>query len=196
MPYLTKDNVTVRNVNGDTYTHPAGTVISDWEVSDFIRDKIKEGSEHYRTLFEPLLEHEAESYRVKATKAEGPRYFEGEQVDPPWDDYVGLHPTEITDRMRSAELETVQQAKKYEQAGMNRQGIVEFVTPAEREPFPDYDEKSTREVLDKFTVLSAPAIADAIAYEKAHKNRVAIVEYDETYEPAQTQETAQIAAAT
>jgi hypothetical protein len=42
---------------------------------------------------------------------------------------------------------------------------------------------SVREICDKFMISSPPVVADAISYERAHKARPAIVEFDrETYE--------------
>ena len=89
MPFLIKRNVAATNVNGDSFVHMEGSVVSEWELSDLIREKIKEGSEHYRTSYEPLTSHEAHHYRVKATSAEGPRNLDGEVVKPPWDDEAG-----------------------------------------------------------------------------------------------------------
>lgn len=186
MPFLVKQHVTAQNINGDTFTHMKGSVLSDWELSDFIREKIAEGSEWYRERFESLLEHEAHSYRVKATEAEGSRFVNGEEIPPPWDDYVGLHPTEILGRLREADLAKVRQVKLFEQGGMLRSTIIDFVSPAEREPFSGYDQMSVGEILEKFAVISDPAVSDALAYEKAHKNRPAIVEYErEIYEHQQ-----------
>src|SRR5581483_11054062 len=102
MPFLTKDVVTARNVNGESVTHQPGTVLSDWELEPYARQKILEGSEWYRARYEPLTDREAHGYRVKATQAEGPHIVDGAAVPPPWDDYVGLHPTEIVARMRQS----------------------------------------------------------------------------------------------
>ncbi len=178
MPYLLRKHTAVRNVNNDHFVHQEGDVLSDWEVHDFIREKIKEGSDWYRERFEPLTQAEAHSYRVKATQNAGPRMLEGVAVEPPWDDYVGLAPHEIVDRMRDAELETVRRAKDYERAGMARTPILDFVSPKEREPFEGFDQMEVRQILEKFSVLSDPAVKDAIEYEKIHKNRPAVVDYD------------------
>lgn len=191
MPYLTKQNVTAININGESIAHPAATVLSDWELSDFIREKIKEGSSHYRESYEPLTENEAHSYRVKATMAQTPRQLDTEKVDAPWDDYVGLHPTEITDRLRDASLGLVEQCRKFERAGLNRSQIVDYVAPAEREPWEGYDILSVTDVLDKFAISSDSFVKDSIAYERAHKNREAIVGYDrEIYEGSDKPKTA------
>lgn len=183
MPYLVKKTVTAKNVNGDTFVHPEGSVLSDWELSDEIRKTIKEGTQWARGLYEPLLDREAHHYRVEATKAEGPRDIDGQTVQPPFDDYIGLHPAEIVERMRDVSLDKARQIKLYEQAGMNRQQIVAHVTPAEREPFDGYDMLGPMEILDKFSILSDPLIADAKIYESNHRHRDIILDYDrETYE--------------
>lgn len=183
MPYLTKKTVTAMNVNGDTFVHPEGTVLSDWELSDTIRAKIKEGSEWFRDLFEPLLEREAHHYRVKATQAEGPRDVEGQSINAPFDDYVGLHPAEIIARMKDVPLDKARQIKLYEQAGMNRVQIVAYVTPAEREPWDGYDTLGINEILEKFSIMGDSAIADAKIYEANHQVRTVILDYDrEIYE--------------
>ena len=185
MPYLVKQHITAVDVNGDAHVHPEGSVVSDWELSDFIREKIAEGSQHYRERYEPLLDHEAHHYRVKATKAAGPRYVPGDDqpMQPPFDDYVGLHPTEIIDRLRVASLDLVRHTQRFEESGLNRRVIVDYVSPAEREPWEDYDSKDVREILEKFSVVPDSAVADAIAYERSLKNRDAITTYDrEVYE--------------
>jgi hypothetical protein len=190
MPFLVKKHCSVRNVNNDHFVHEEGSVLSDWEVHDFIREKIAEGSDWYRERFEPLTAAEGHSYRVKATEQAGPRFLEdGTEVKPPWPDYVGLHPGEIIDRMKDADTDTVHQAKDYERAlpgGMRRQPILDFVSAREREPFQGYDQMEIRQILEKFSVLPDPSVADAVAYEREHKKRPAITEYDrDVYEPAQ-----------
>jgi hypothetical protein len=178
MPYLTLKNVTARNINGESLNHQPGTVLSDWELSDFIREKVKEGSEWYRERFEPLTENEAHVHRVRATSDEGPHILEGNIIQPPWDDYVGLHPTEIVDRMRDATVEKVQHVRRYERGGMKRDMVVNYVHPAEHEPWLGYDNMDVRDVLEKFSLMGPDAIDRAVVYEKAHKNRPAVVEYD------------------
>lgn len=154
-------------------------MLSDWELSDFIRGKVAEGSQFYRERFEPLLEHEAHNYRVKATANTASRFgADNQEILPPWDDYIGLHPTEVTERMRDEPLDKVRQVQAYEAAGLNRAGIVHFISPAEREPWPEYDQRSVQEIVEKFSILSDPAVDDAIAYERAHKNRPMIAEWD------------------
>lgn len=179
MPYLILKTVTVANINERSHTHKPGTVVSDWEVSDFVKEKIKEGSVWYRGHFEPLTQDEAQHHRVKATVAEGPRVVEGQIVAPPWDDYVGLHPEEVIQRMKSStSQDEVTRVKLYERAGMNRDPIMDFTAPVEREPFTGYDDMGIRDVLSKMAILSDPDVADVIRYEKAHQNRPAITEYE------------------
>lgn len=178
MPYLTKQTVTVRNVNGDTFVHEAGTVLSDWEVSDFIRSKIAEGSAWYRERFDPLLEREAHQLRVKSTAEQGAREVDGQIVPPPFDDYVGLHPAEIIQRMSSATLEKVRQVRLFERGGMNRNQILNYVSPAEREPWQGYNTQSVGDILEKLSICSPPVIVETKMYEGAHQQRPAILDYD------------------
>lgn len=178
MPYLTKMAVTAQNVNGDTFVHDEGTVLSDWELSDFIRGKIKEGSDWYRERFETLLPREAHHFRVQATNAEGPRELDGQTIVPPFDDYVGLHPAEIIERMKTVDVEKARQIKMYEQAGMNRNQITSFVTPSEREPWTNYDAASIGDILEKFSMLSDSQVAEAKLYELNHRGRTVILDYD------------------
>lgn len=193
MPYLVLKTVTVQNEEEESYTHLGGSVISDWEVSDFVKERIAAGEIWYRSTFEPLTENEAHHQRTKATAAEGQRYRNGQQLDPPWDDYVGLHPNEIMRRMQAlTDVKKVEAVKDYERAGMNRTNITGFTTSVEREPFAGYTGMATRDILEKMAVLSEPAIQSVIVYEKGHQNRPAIVEYErEVFEP----QTAQVAAA-
>lgn len=184
--YLTLKDVTCNNVNGDTFVHHEGTVLSDFEVDDFIKGKIKEGSAWYRSSFEPLTDEQASSYRIKATVVEGDHIVENESVSAPWEDYVGLHPEEVISRMKDAERpEEVEQVKKYERGGMNRQPIVDYIAPVERAPFNGYDAMHVREVLEKLAVLSDRDVQDVLTYEAAHRRRPAIISYErETYEPS------------
>jgi hypothetical protein len=178
MAYLTKQTVTAQNQNGDTLVHEAGAVLSDWELSDFIRGKIASGEQWYRERFEPLLEREAHRLRIKITMEEGSRDIENQNVAPPFDDYVGLHPNEIIQRMQSCSLDKVRQIKLYERAGMNRQQIVAFVTPSERAPWDSYEEDSIGDILEKLSICSDPVIAEAKMYEANHLARPVIVSYD------------------
>lgn len=186
MAYLLKQHCTVRDINNEQHVHDKGTVLSDWEVHDFIREKIKEGSDWYRERFEPLTSSEAHSYRVKATEAQERRDpATGEVVPPPWDDYVGLHPIEIVERMRESDSKKVEEAKRYERAigGMSRRPILDFVSATQREPWEGYDQLDVRQIIEHFSVIPDRSVEDAIRYEREHKNRPAIVEYDrEVYE--------------
>lgn len=184
MPYLILKTVTAKNVNEESFTHQPGTVVSDWEVSQFIRDKIKEGSVWYRSHFEPLTQEEAQHHRVKATATEGARFLDGQEIPPPWSDYIGLHPEEIIGRMKdSTNQNEVTQIKAYERAGMNRSMIMDFTAPVEREPFTGYDELHIRDILAKLAVLSDRDVTDVIQYEGSRQNRPAIMQYErESYE--------------
>jgi hypothetical protein len=178
MPYLVKQTVTAKNVNGDTFVHPAGTVLSDWELSDFIKEKVKTGEAWYRASFEPLLEREAHQLRVKVTAEQGDREVDGVTVMPPFDDYIGLHPAEIVERMKTATLEKVRQVKLFERGGMNRGVITDYVSPSEREPFAGYEQMALGDILEKFSILSEPQVQEAKMYEQAHKQRPVILEYE------------------
>jgi hypothetical protein len=93
--------------------------------------------------------------------------------------------------MRDADAETVQRVKDFERAGLARAQILDFVGPAQQEPFAGYDNMEVRGIIEKFSVMPDPAVQDAIRYEKAHKNRPAIVEYDRSiYEGAHEPEEA------
>lgn len=185
MPFLAKVVVTAQNVNGETVTHQPGTVLSDWELEPYARQKILEGSEHYRRLYEPLTDREAAGYRIKATSAEPPHTLNGALVNPPWNDYVGLHPTEIVARMRTADVAVVQQARQYEQAdgGMRRSLITGFVHSAEREPFLGFDGLNVSEIWEKFELLPDDQVEEAKTYERAHQNRPAIAEWERETKP-------------
>lgn len=178
--FLVLKTVTTKNENDDSYTHMEGTVLSDFELSDFVKGKIAEGVAHYRSCFEPLTDDEAKRYRVKATTLEGERMDGSEPVEAPWEDFVGLHPDEVIQRLSTAEtLTEVQQVKSYEKAGLNRLAIVEYVAPVERAPIQGYDEMSISEVLEKLVVLSPADVQHVLAYEGAHRKRPAII----TFEP-------------
>jgi hypothetical protein len=179
VPFLILKDVSCTNVNGDSVLHQQGTVVSDWEVSDKIKAKIKDGSLHYRTLFEPLTEKEALDHRAKETAVEGDRMVDGQWVSPPWPDYVGLHPEEIVDRLKkSADRDEVAQVRLYERGGLSRAGILDYVAPVEREPFYGYDELPVRSVLEKLEVLSDEAVGEVLTYESAHRRRPAIISYE------------------
>ena len=183
--FLVLKTVTARSSDGESYTHAPGTVLSEWEVSEFIRDKIvKDGDVHYRAHFEPLTDEEAQHHRVKSTAAADPRFSGGQQLTAPWDDYVGLHPTEILNRLKKcSSLEEVARIKEFERAGMNRSVITGFTAPVEREPFVGYAEMGVREVLNKMAILSDPDVRDVINYELGHRRRPAIIQYEkESYD--------------
>jgi|ERR1700722_109857 len=176
--YLCKKQVTLTNADNDSFTHYAGDVLSDWELTDHIKQKIKEGVTWYIDKFEVLTDKEAELYRKKATAAEGKRQAPGGQiVDPPWDDYIGLHPNEIIKRMKDLSFDDVEKVRQYERAGMNRPSIIEYVAPSEREPWHEYDSWSVRDILDKLDILDPQTVQDVIVYEMNHKKRPAVIEY-------------------
>lgn len=177
--YKVLREVTVPNINGENVVHHPGTVLSPWEVSDFLKEKIEEGSSRYRARFEAMTEQEVKDHREKATLLEGDRMVDGQKVSPPWPDYVGLHPEEILKRLQEADdLGVVEQVRKYEGAGMKRSSILDYQAPIEREPWTGYDELAVREVLSKLDVLGEDAVKEVQAYEFAHRKRPAILSYE------------------
>lgn len=182
MSYLIKQQVTANSVDDDSSTHFAGDVVSDWELSDHIRAQIKKGVPYYIQRFEPLSDREAYSYRKKATTVEGKRNYEGVAIDPPWDDFVGLHPKEVIERMRGLSFHDVEKVRQYEKAGLARDTIIEYVAPSEREPWEGYDEWSPRDILEKMELLDNGTVQEVIVYEMNHKERPAII----TFEPEET----------
>lgn len=195
MPYLALKEVTVTNVNDESAIHLPGTVLSDWEVNDFVKGKIAEGSVHYRSLYEPLTNAEALHHRAKATAVEGDHWVDGQFVSPPWDDYVGLHPEEIIERLKAATSRDVcAQVKLYERGGLNRQVIIDYVAPAERPPFIGYDEMPVREVLEKLALVSADAVQEVISYEMAHRKRPAIITYERAAFEGDDEDTTEVTA--
>jgi len=185
--YLCKKQVTLTNSDNEGFTHYAGDVLSDWEIPQHIKDKVKEGVPWYIQNFEALTDKEAELYRKKATATEGKRQApNGQIVDPPWDDYIGLHPKEIIDRMKNLSFDDVERVRQYERAGINRSTIIEYVAPSEREPWHEYDNWGVRDILDKLDVLDPQTVQDVIVYELNHKKRPAVIEHsieDEEIEP-------------
>lgn len=183
--YRVLGEITVPNINGESAVHHPGTVLSPWEVSDFLKDKIEEGSARYRARFEPMTETEVKDHREQATAREGDRMIDGQRVSPPWPDYVGLHPEEILSRLQKTDDRyLVEQVKRYESApgGMKRGIILDFVAPIEREPWHGYDDMNVRDVLSKLDVLSPEAVAEVLTYEHAHRKRPAILSYEKDAE--------------
>lgn len=183
MGYLVKTHTTANDVEGNSTTHFAGDVVSDWELTDHVREQIDKGTPWYAQRFEKLTPKEEKACRVKATMSEGKRQVEGQVVDPPWDDYIGLHPKEVIERMKDLNAESADKVRQYERGGRNRSDIVEYVTRAEREPWHDYDNWGIRDILDKLSILDEDSVHDAIVYEQFHKERPAILEWSpEEYE--------------
>lgn len=177
--YLVKMQTTANNVDGDSIIHYAGDVVSDWELNDYIREQIDKGVPRYTQIFEKLTDKEAHNCRVKSTAAEGKRRgSSGQLIDPPWDDFIGLHPKEVVDRMNDLRPDDAVQVRQYEEAGMKRSTILEHVVPSEREPWHEYDNWAVRDILDKLSILDEKSVQDVITYEFNHKKRPAILEYD------------------
>lgn len=186
--YLVKKNLTISSGEHNSNTYYAGDVVSDTELPDHVKEKIKEGVSWYTQSYEILSDKEAELYRKKATSVEGKRSApNGEIVDPPWDDYVGLHPREVVDRMKTLSYKDAETVRQYERAGLNRPDIIDYVTPSEREPWHEYDNWSVRDIIEKLDIIDTQTVQDVIVYEMNHKNRAAII----TYEPEEDTEISQ-----
>lgn len=178
--YLVKKNVTLTNDDNEGATYYAGDVVSDWDLPDHVKDNIKKGVSWHSRNFESLTDREAEIYRKKATAVEGSRKApNGSIVDPPWDDYIGLHPKDVIDRMGKLDSEDAEKVRQYERAKLNRPLIIDYVSPSEREPWYEYDNSSPREILEKMDLLDPQSVQDVIVYEMNHKKRPAIL----TFEP-------------
>jgi hypothetical protein len=183
MPYLVKKHITALNSEGLSFDHMPDTVLSDFELNEFARGQVAAGVDWYRQRLEPLTEREAEHKRIKATTLDGRRMVDGKEVDAPFPDYVGLHPSEITARMRTLGREQIEMVRAFERGGLNRGAIVDFVGPAEQEPWQGYSELGIREVIDKMAILDDATISEVIVYEMDHMRRPAIIQWErETYE--------------
>lgn len=186
--YLILKDVTVNNDDGESFTHSAGSVVSLFEVKKEVRERIESGEyAHYRSLFEPLTEDEAEHHRTKATVSVGALSYNGVAVEPPFPDYVGLHPETVLARMKATtDQRKIEAIRNYERAYMNRRVIVEYTPPIEREPWLGYSELGVGEVLAKMAVLSDSAVQEVINYERLHRKRPAVITFEkEVYEPNQ-----------
>lgn len=176
--YLVKRNVVNTNDDNEGVIHYQGDVLSDWELKDHVKKKIKEGNTWYTQNYEILTEKEAEAYRKKATSVEGKRKApDGQIVDPPWDDYIGLHPKDVMDRMKNLGFHDVEKVRQYERAGLNRPSILDYVAPSEREPWYEYDNWGPRDILEKMELLDPQTVQDVIVYEMNHKKRPAILTF-------------------
>lgn len=184
MYYFVKKNIVARNTDDEHNNFYPGDVISDWELNDHTKKKISEGVSWYTQSFEPLTDREAKNFRVKATEMSGKRTApNGQIVEPPWPDFVGLHPKEVIERMGKLRFDEVEQVRQYERAGMNRESIIDYVAPSEREPFSGYSDMGVRDILEKMSILDDQAVQDIIVYEMHHSKRPAIIEFEpETYE--------------
>ena len=177
--YLVKRQITVTNSDNEGATHYAGDVLSDWELPKHIKDKVKDGVTWYVNNLEALTDKEAELYRKKATAVEGKRTAPNrEVVDPPWDDYIGLHPRDVIDRMKDLTSDDCEKVRQYERAGLNRSTIIEYVAPSEREPWHEYDSWGPRDILEKLEIIDPQTVQDVIVYEMNHKKRPAILTFE------------------
>ena len=183
--YLVKNNLVANTSESDgvfneSYAHMAGTVVSDWELSDHVREQIDKGVEHYRRNFEKLTDGEAKQHRIRATREVGARVSPDTQklITPPFEDYIGLHPNQVVERMHKASREGAAHIREYERATLNRLQVMEYVAPSERAPWSGYDEAGIREVLEKMAIISEPEVQDVIAYEYEHAKRPAILSYE------------------
>jgi|ERR1700722_1116165 len=178
--YLVKRNTTLSNDDNEGVNYFAGDVLSDWELPEHVKKKIADGHSWTTQIYEPLTPKEADAYRRKATANEGARNTsDGGTVDPPWEDYIGLHPKDVVDRMKSLSFNDVDKVRQYEKAGLNRESIMNYVAPSEREPWHEYDNWGPRDILEKMELLDPETVQDVIVYEMNHKKRPAIL----TFEP-------------
>lgn len=184
MPFLVRKQTTAVNMAGDSNVYFPGEVISDHEISGYIKEKVRSGIAWYTQTYESLTDTEARSFRTKATTAEGARVApNGQKVDPPFPDFVGLHPDDVTKKMEKLPFNEVENVRQYERAGLNRPSIIEFVAPSEREPWHGYSEDGIREILDKMSIFEDDRIQEIITYEMNHAKRPAILEYEpESYD--------------
>jgi hypothetical protein len=177
--YLTLREITLRNTQGDSHLHLKSVVLSPWEVSDIVKQRVAEGAHTYLAKLEPLTKREVAERRETATTLEGARLVDGQHIAPPWPDYVGLHPEEIIQRMRdSADRGLIERARLYERGGLAREPILEYTPPAERAPWSDYDNWNVREILEKLPLLGREAINGVMAYEAAHRMRPAVISWE------------------
>ena len=176
--YLVKQNVTAPDSEGEVNAHFASNVLSDFELNDHIKDKIQEGHPWYKSLYEPLTDREAESYRIKSTSIEGARRLpSGELIDPPFEDYIGLHPNIIVERMDELDPSNVEKVRQYEACGLNRRIILDHISPSEQEPFPGFVDMGVSEILEKMDLLDDKSVSDIIYYEMHHQKRPLIIEF-------------------
>lgn len=191
MPYLVRKQTTAFDSEGESQNYYPGTVLSDWELSEHIKKRIAEGIHWYTDTFEILTEREAKSNRVKATTIEGTRTApNGQNVDPPFEDYVGLHPKEIIDRMKKMKFDEVEKVRQYERAGLNRNAVIEYIAPSEREPYNGYEAAGVRDILEKMEILDDDSVKDIIVYEMTHERRPAIIEFERETNSSQESATA------
>jgi hypothetical protein len=177
--YFVKKQTTAPSSEDEHNTFLPGEVISDWELSKHVKEQLKKGILWYTETYEPLTSKEAKNYRIKATTMEGKRTApNGQIVEPPWEDYVGLHPKEIIERMSEMKFDEVESVRQYERGGMNRNNIIDYVAPSEREPFHGFEDMGVKEVLDKMDLLDEQAIQDIITFEMYHQKRPAIIEFE------------------
>lgn len=189
MPYLVRQQVTAQDVSGDSHNHFPGAVLSDWELSDHVRSEIEKGGHWFTQNFEPLTDREAKTYRVRATTLEGKRSApNGQIIDPPFDDYIGLHPKDIIDRMKKMKFDDVENVRQYERAGMNREMIINYVAPSEREPFNGFNDMGVREILEKMSILDDGTNQEIIIYEMNHQKRPAVIEFEKEYEEPEVED--------
>jgi hypothetical protein len=177
MPYIVmKDGLTLKNEHGDTVVHNGGQVLSDWEVSEFVRGKHDEGVSHYTDLLRKVTDKEAVGSRKESTKV---RADADGDVNPPFDDYVGLHHDDVVKRMNEMDAEGVAQVKRYENAigGLKRQSILEHATKAQSLPFSGYDDMNQKEVLEAMASLPHAQVEAIREYEADHQGRQQILKF-------------------
>lgn len=176
MPYIVlKDGVTVKNEHGDSVVHTGGQVLSDWEVADFVKEQHDKGVSHYTDLLKKVTDEDAKGARKEQTRSV---MVDGEKVDPPFEDYVGLHHDDIIARMDEMTAEEVAHVKQYERGlPVTRQAIVDYATKAQALPFSGYDDMTQADVLEAMASLPYAQIEAIREYEAEHKGRQQILKF-------------------
>lgn len=188
--YLVHQDVTAQDVNGDSNNHLKGAILSDWELSDHIKSQIRNGSPWFVSIFEPLTDTEARIHRERATSKAGPRVAkDGEVIEPPFPDYIGLHPNDIVARMRDMTAIDAGKVRKFEEAGARREIIVNYIAPSEREPFTNYDALDEKAIIEKMQLLDDASRQSIIVYEMTHRKRTNILEFNASVDPGEVNNT-------
>jgi hypothetical protein len=116
MPYRILKDLSLNGSRPDAELHRAGTVLADWQLSPFVRQKIGEGDAHYLSLFARLTEKEA----AIVDREPGPPSWPDEATPPQhlrWA-FANLEPEHVADlerRLSSVEsrLSALEQSRQF-----------------------------------------------------------------------------------